>query len=549
MKKNKFFNSLPTASVLMLLAAMAMSGNARAQVTIGADLEPQPFSVLELVGNGTKGLRLPQVTADQRDALSLNSLQGEAAQKALGLQIFNTSTLCVETWNGVKWIEACAPLKFPESADINGTINITTFVNVMYDFQHQEMYVYDTGSPVSYQWFAKRLGQTDTEYKPIAIAKSAAYTIPADFVKNVFQPLVNDGDTDYNDSIMFACVAEYADGKFKTASMDILFIGTNTAGYGELNGVKYLTLQMGKDGTVKGGTMKVALLNLGQSADWTHEGGYIPNNDAGDLGDFYQWGRVADGHQNTVWKKGTDHRDSILPFGATPTNTSDTMSYKRNSYPAYNTDDHQVKTDNAHYGKFIKANAVNSSQGGDYDWYNTNNSTAAASHDNSLWGNSTLTTYAELTPLNFTWTYPSNNPCPSNWRIPSRYNIGNLYRGSDSPTTDSSKPYDANNVNNNNTWEWRDCNGTSSTVIGGVIITTNAFGKEEKLFLPASGERSYSSGALSNAGTRGYYLSSTYYNTSYTNTYTMYFNSSEVYAGNSSTYKARGFSARCVAEF
>jgi hypothetical protein len=111
----------------------------------------------------------------------------------------------------------------------------------MYDFQHQEMYVYNTDSPVSYQWFAKRLGQTNAEYKPIANAKSAAYTIPADFVKNIFQPLVNDGDTDYNDSIMFACVAEYEDGKFKTANMDILFIGTNTAGYGEHNGVKYLT--------------------------------------------------------------------------------------------------------------------------------------------------------------------------------------------------------------------------------------------------------------------------------------------------------------------
>ncbi|MDR2685073.1 MAG: hypothetical protein LBB53_06800, partial [Prevotellaceae bacterium] len=93
---------MPTASILMLAAAIAMSGNARAQVTIGADLAPQPFSVLELVGNGTKGLRLPQVTTDQRDALNLS---GNTA--ALGLQIFNTTTYCVETWNGAKWIEAC----------------------------------------------------------------------------------------------------------------------------------------------------------------------------------------------------------------------------------------------------------------------------------------------------------------------------------------------------------------------------------------------------------------------------------------------------------
>ncbi|MDR2684644.1 MAG: hypothetical protein LBB53_04610 [Prevotellaceae bacterium] len=106
MSKRRIFN-LPNASILMLAAAMAMSGNARAQVTIGADLAPQPFSVLELISNGNSGLRLPQMTTDQRNALNLNSLQGEAAQKARGLQIFNISTYCVETWNGTKWIEAC----------------------------------------------------------------------------------------------------------------------------------------------------------------------------------------------------------------------------------------------------------------------------------------------------------------------------------------------------------------------------------------------------------------------------------------------------------
>jgi formylglycine-generating enzyme required for sulfatase activity len=105
MSKRQIFN-LPTLSVLIFSLAIAMSGYARAQVTIGADLEPQPFSVLELVGNGTKGLRLPQVTTAQRDALE-PALKGK--QEALGLQIFNKSTRCVETWNGTKWIQVCPP--------------------------------------------------------------------------------------------------------------------------------------------------------------------------------------------------------------------------------------------------------------------------------------------------------------------------------------------------------------------------------------------------------------------------------------------------------
>ncbi|MDR1543382.1 MAG: hypothetical protein LBS50_03025, partial [Prevotellaceae bacterium] len=70
MKKTKCFN-FPTASILMLTLGLAMSGNARSQVTIGENLEPQSFSILELISNNTKGLRLPQMTTAERDAMVL----------------------------------------------------------------------------------------------------------------------------------------------------------------------------------------------------------------------------------------------------------------------------------------------------------------------------------------------------------------------------------------------------------------------------------------------------------------------------------------------
>jgi hypothetical protein len=35
--------------------------------------------------------------------------QAETRGKAQGLQIFNTTTRCVETWNGAKWIQQCPP--------------------------------------------------------------------------------------------------------------------------------------------------------------------------------------------------------------------------------------------------------------------------------------------------------------------------------------------------------------------------------------------------------------------------------------------------------
>jgi hypothetical protein len=94
---------------LLLTAAAFLTVSvtgASAQVTIGSTANPQPFSILELEGGGSRGMRLPQLTTVQRNALAL-TLSGK--QEALGLQIFNTATKCVETWNGTKWIQACPP--------------------------------------------------------------------------------------------------------------------------------------------------------------------------------------------------------------------------------------------------------------------------------------------------------------------------------------------------------------------------------------------------------------------------------------------------------
>jgi formylglycine-generating enzyme required for sulfatase activity len=86
-----------------ILLTMSVTG-IRAQVTIGSTAIPQPFSILELESAGTRGLRLPHMTTEERDELNLT---GNSA--ASGLQIFNTTTLCVETWNGTKWIQQCPP--------------------------------------------------------------------------------------------------------------------------------------------------------------------------------------------------------------------------------------------------------------------------------------------------------------------------------------------------------------------------------------------------------------------------------------------------------
>jgi uncharacterized protein (TIGR02145 family) len=303
---------------------------------------------------------------------------------------------------------------------------------------------------------------------------------------------------------------------------------------------------MGKDGNVKGGTMKVALLNLGQSADWTLEGGYVPNNDAGDLGDFYQWGRVADGHQNVVWSKNANHQNQILPFGETPANTADSISYKIPAYPSYNTADHQVAAGDPHYGKFINAGTVSSAQGGDNDWYNSNNGTAIASHDNSLWGDGTKSSSTRASDILLSgWTYPSNNPCPAGWRVPSRWNWWDLYKGTGTDTSIAYSNYDGTD----NTWQWRDSNGASSTAVGGVIITNDV---GEKLFLPLGCNRAKDNSRLTdnNINTHGFYWSSTVSLSSFSYyAYGVQINKSSVNAGIFSSNRADGQSVRPVAEF
>ncbi|MDR1745788.1 MAG: formylglycine-generating enzyme family protein [Tannerella sp.] len=98
MKKNIY-----SLAMLAIIFWALLATPLRAQVTIGDLKNPESFSILELISGGNRGLRLPQLTTAQRDALDFTGHEAEAQ----GLQIFNTTTKCVETWNGADWILAC----------------------------------------------------------------------------------------------------------------------------------------------------------------------------------------------------------------------------------------------------------------------------------------------------------------------------------------------------------------------------------------------------------------------------------------------------------
>jgi uncharacterized protein (TIGR02145 family) len=96
---------LPSAFCLLLLAFLFLLP-ASAQVTIGKDAAPKPSSVLELHGQYQTGvyggLRLPLLSTTERDAIT-----GLSDPEAKGLTIYNTTTNCIEFWNGTAWKSLC----------------------------------------------------------------------------------------------------------------------------------------------------------------------------------------------------------------------------------------------------------------------------------------------------------------------------------------------------------------------------------------------------------------------------------------------------------
>ena len=102
-----------TFSTLLLAAILCAPFTISAQVTIGSDRAPSPWSLLDLdnserVRNNEqpKALHLPRLTDDDRDDLNLEATAGQESP-ARGLMIFNIDNECVDFWSGTAWISLC----------------------------------------------------------------------------------------------------------------------------------------------------------------------------------------------------------------------------------------------------------------------------------------------------------------------------------------------------------------------------------------------------------------------------------------------------------
>ena len=96
-------------SILLLAAILCAPFNISAQVTIGSDRAPSPWSLLYLdASEQRKALHNARMTTEQRDNLMNENWQPATERiEAQGLMLFNTDNGCLEFWSGTRWISLC----------------------------------------------------------------------------------------------------------------------------------------------------------------------------------------------------------------------------------------------------------------------------------------------------------------------------------------------------------------------------------------------------------------------------------------------------------
>ncbi|MDR1584606.1 MAG: YDG domain-containing protein [Prevotellaceae bacterium] len=97
---NYTLTSNSTTATASILNAPAGNG-----VVIGIDDDSHLSYTILYLASKTKGLRLPRLTSNARNALNLNVSEAATAASAKGLLIFNTDSKKLQYWNGEQWNE------------------------------------------------------------------------------------------------------------------------------------------------------------------------------------------------------------------------------------------------------------------------------------------------------------------------------------------------------------------------------------------------------------------------------------------------------------
>jgi uncharacterized protein (TIGR02145 family) len=460
---------------LMLTLLIGGTASMNAQVRIGGLSDPNPSAILDLnpdEGNATLGLSLPRVTLV--DLTNNAPLSGHVK----GMMVYHTGVNDIAEGvyynNGDKWV----PLYSETPPALPGTEPPVIFLRqpgfawLGSDGSYEDTLAFELAavdkSGFTYQWYTR-------DPETLASSPVAGATSDTLFVKKDEWGITEEGKV-----YQFYCVV--------MSGSQYGISGTGRAVYGV--GARL----------AGGGWIKMANVNLGadQNKSLEEQLAYEPTVDAsGDAnnkaydpivyGDWYQWGRKKDGHENRTTPADQTYDDLL--------NADDGLDIEH--LDAYG----QVLEDHDAYGKFIQRN------GGANDWRQYDET-----EENSA-----------LVPANeWTWGNPNNNPClelGDGWRVPTQAEWAQIA--------------------SNNTWVWQNggVDGTS-----GYLLKPGGATKPTSLFLPANGYRQRGLGNSTTVGSYGAYWSNT---TTSTNAYVMYFNNVSITAVNIGN-RSFGDAVRCV---
>ncbi|GHT47653.1 hypothetical protein FACS189440_08800 [Bacteroidia bacterium] len=464
---------------LMLTLLILSAASMNAQVQIGGTAGPNSSAILDLnpdAGDASLGLTLPRVSLIDKD--SPDPLPAHVRGMLVYNQTVSVGADLIEGVyfnNGQKWFplltDASAAitqpvifLRSPGSAwlGVDGGLKDTLFVELA-----------GKDPSMVYQWYQRHEDGSST-----IVPGAESDTL---FV-NQGQYGIDKEGTVYR----FFCLV--------TSGTQYGISGTGRVAYGEGGFIG------------NNGWLKLAPANLGATEDdLAAQLAYSPSSanagaaadkayDPTVYGNWYQWGRQADGHELRTTPAADTYNALLSAVDGLPTTELDASG--------------QVLLGSAASGKFIQRNG-----GTTFDWrqYPGGINTAESPDHSWTWGNP----QDGITGL---------DPCKAknaSWRVPTQLEWAQLQA--------------------NNTWVWKD-GGTNG--ISGYEIKPAGKDKPTSLFLPAAGTRTRGGGAQAAVGASGYYWSSTPTGAS---AYYLNFNSTSVNAAPTNA-RSTGLTVRCVAE-
>jgi uncharacterized protein (TIGR02145 family) len=473
-----------------------------AQVRIGGTTDPNENAVLDLnpdAGNASGGLLLPQVTLSAPGTYSpltahvkgmvvyhVQGADGEGSGMVEGIY-FNDGQSWQYVYSQAPASTEVIPLIFTKQPGFAwlGADGATTPENLSVTMAPVDNVTF------TYQWYERDPETLDATLIPGATAHELTIKKQGTDGTAIIE-LENEGEIR-----QFFCIV------ISSARYAISNIGYAVYGLGVR--------------IANNGWLKVANANLGADPSLTVEQqmAYSPTltptyptsttvtdpaYDPTVYGDWYQWGRRKDGHQDRTTPASGTYAGILADFEGLD------VSYLNSAGQIHN--DYSSGIQNQFIQRNNPAVAPNPVSAQDWRQYPGDGNTATS-------------------PANdWTWRNPANDPCQEelggSWRVPTQSEWAQIV--------------------SNNAWSYQP--GATEDQIKGYAIRPGSSSKIA-LFLPAAGYRSRNGGAPGSVSANGYYWSSA---PAGTNSYTLYFAGSGTPNASYTSNRSHGLTVRCVAE-